>query len=65
MSVFVRPLQTFLKSGKNLSFLNYCKAHQYKRGVLASGHFVIQGRQNRAQKGDVKIDFKEELLQNL
>ena len=60
MSVFVKPLQTILKIRQTI--------HQYKRGVLVSGHFVIQGRQNRDSKRGCKtqkVDFKEEFLDRI
>ena len=47
----------------NLNFSNFCKARQYKWGVLVSGDFENQGRQKL--KGDVKIILRENLTQKI
>ena len=56
------PLQTFLTSYKNFNFSNYCKAHQYIRLFIDSGHFLNYGHKNGGPKSGYKMDFKEELF---
>ena len=58
MSLFVKPLQIFLKIRQKLAFFKLLLSSSIQTGSFSFRPFCDPGTQN----GDEKIDFKEELL---